>query len=126
MKLTFKAWSIDRFTTDKPNMPNKIETLPVKPKRLKIYWSDGTGIKLCKVVVSSVLVSMHEFILITYLEIRSPIFQPAETTALAAERMALKIAVPPPADRASARIVNLISNLSKVDLLVKRVIMTFI
>ena len=126
MKLTFKAWSIDRFTTDKPNMPNKIETLPVKPKRLKIYWSDGTGIKLCKVVVSSVLVSMHEFILITYLEIRSPIFQPAETTALAAERMALKIAVPPPADRARARIDNLKSNLSKVDLLVKRVIMTFI
>lgn len=35
---------------------------------------------------------------------RRPIFKPVEAAALAAERMALKIAMPPPADRARARI----------------------
>ena len=35
---------------------------------------------------------------------RRPIFKPAEAAALAAERMALNIAMPPPADRDSARI----------------------
>ena len=35
---------------------------------------------------------------------RRPMFKPAEAAALAAERMALNIAMPPPADRDSARI----------------------
>ena len=35
---------------------------------------------------------------------RRPMFKPAEAAALAAERMALKIAMPPPADRDKARI----------------------
>ena len=63
-----------------------------------MYWSDGARIKLSKAVVSSSSRSVYEFILITYLEIRSPMFKPAE----AVERMAMKIAIPPPADRAKA------------------------
>ena len=39
-----------------------------------------------------------------YLEIRRPMFKPAEAAALAAERIALKIAIPPPADSDNARI----------------------
>ena len=89
---------------DKPNMPNKIETTSTSLGVLALLGESGAGIKLCKAVVSSVVLSVYEFILITYLEIRSPIFKPAEAAALAAERMALKIAIPPPADRARARI----------------------